>query len=458
MKVIIIGAGLGGLTAAYAFARVGHDVEVLERNPKLNPTGGGISIRPSAKRVMQDWGLQQDLKRLCDTSSSVTFRELKTGNVRATVLGAPEHADLGTTRTAMIKLLYQHATGAGARIRFSAAVARVSDDATHAAVTLENGEEISSDIILAADGIKSHTRRAVLSDLGPYEQWEPLIHHTTFYSFSLRATELTDDPSSMGLTANPDITLWAGEGAFVVTRYSAKFNRVGLLYAIQGDTDQKGLWDENGDIDYVRRFFSASCSDMTRALELGKACDRWRVAELPNLPRWSSQAGRIVLLGDAAHAMHPNAAQGFSTIIEDIGVLELLLSNFSVSPEVSVPQIVKVWQAICKPRAERVKEFSRWNTDHLSGRTERTIGRANKDSVVDHKIVPDRNAHFSSLEFWKWNADYDAISEVYQYFYPSMTIQSGLTGHDSRQRNICQRTTRFLSCKRGNGDLYSIIS
>ncbi|UKZ79634.1 hypothetical protein TrVFT333_007394 [Trichoderma virens FT-333] len=411
MKVIIIGAGLGGLTAAYAFAKSGHDVLVLERSPKLNPTGGGISIRPSASRVIQSWGLQPVLEQICDRSPSVTYRELNTGEIRTTVVDAPEHADLGSTRRAFVKLLHHQAVQAGAQIRCSANVAKVSDDETKATVTLESGEELVCDLLVAADGIKSHTRRTVLSDLGPAEKWDPIVDHTTFYSFDMAAAELTDNPSSMKLTENSNITTWKGEGGFAVTRYSSKFGRIGLLFAIQGDTDQKGLWDEKGDIEFVRRFFKDACSDMIKALGIAKTCDRWRVAEVPDLPRWSSQAGRIVLLGDAAHAMHPNAAQGYSAIIEDIGVLQFL---FSAVSSASVPQIVNAWQAICKPRGERVKAFSRWNTKHLSGRTEHAIGVSHADSVLE-KIVPDKNAEFSSLEFWKWNVEYDAIGEAKKY-------------------------------------------
>lgn len=408
MKIIIIGAGLGGLTAAFAFAKAGHDVQVLERSPTLNPTGGGISIRPGASKVIQSWGLQKLLEQICDRSPSVTYRELKTGEIRTTIVDSPEHADWGTTRRAMIKLLHHLATQAGARIRFSANVASLSDDAAKATVTLESGEEIVADVVLAADGIKSQTRRAVLSDVGSPEQWDPNVDNTTFYSFDMAVSKLTDDPSSMKLTENSNITTWKGDGGFVVTRYSSRFKRVGLLFAIEGETDQKSLWDENGDIEYVRRFFAGSCSDMVKALSIATTCDRWRIAEVPNLPRWSSQAGRIVLLGDAAHAMHPNAAQGYSTIIEDIGVLQFLFSRLSGAP---VPQIVGVWQAVCKPRAERIKEFSRWNTKHLSGKTKAAIGVPHAYSLLE-RVVPDRNADFSSLEFWKWNVEYDAVGEV----------------------------------------------
>ncbi|KAL7925150.1 hypothetical protein ACQKWADRAFT_285193 [Trichoderma austrokoningii] len=412
MKVIIIGAGLGGLTAAYALAKSGHDVQILERSSELNPKGGGISIRSSASKVIQSWGLQQTLEQISDRSPYVSYRELNTGEIRTTVVDEPQHADWGTTRRAMVKLLYKYATDAGARVRFGAAVTRVSDDATRATVTLEGGEELSADLVVAADGIKSHTRRSVLSDLGSPEKWEPTVDDTTFYGFSVVATDLASDPSSTKLTENTHLNLWRGEGGFVVSRYSAKFNRVGFLFAIQGATDQKGFWDENGDIEHVRRFFSSACSDMIKALKLTDACDRWRIAEVPNLPRWSSKAGRVVLLGDAAHAMHPNAAQGYSTIVEDIGVLQLLLS--SASAKANVPKVVNVWQAIRKPRAERVKEFSRWNTKHLSGRTEHAIGVSHADSVMDG-VVADANAEFSSLEFWKWNVEYDALAEAKKY-------------------------------------------
>lgn len=60
---------------------------------------------------------------------------------------------------------------------------------------------------------------------------------------------------------------------------------------------------------YVRKCFEGSCPELVAVLKLATACDRWKVAEMPDLPRWTSRQGGIVLLGDAAHAMQPNAAQ-----------------------------------------------------------------------------------------------------------------------------------------------------
>ncbi|KAH6608625.1 hypothetical protein Trco_001971 [Trichoderma cornu-damae] len=191
----------------------GHDVEVVERSPKLNPTGGGIAIRPNAGKVTQSWGLQQGIEQICDRSPSVTYRKLKTRHIRTTIINQPHQADWGTTRKAIVQLLYW-----------------------------------------------SRTRRTVLSDLGSHEQREPVVDQTAFYSVGMRATQLAEDPSSMKLTENTNINIWKGDGGFVVTRYSPKFNSVGLLFAIQGETDRRaGVFDHRPNVPQIVSVWQAIC-------------------------------------------------------------------------------------------------------------------------------------------------------------------------------------------------------
>ena len=66
---------------------------------------------------------------------------------------------------------------------------------------------------------------------------------------------------------------------------------------------------QTGDIDYVRSYFRACDDRLTGLLKLAKTCDRWRLGELPDLPQHVSECGRLVMLGDSAHAMYPDAAQ-----------------------------------------------------------------------------------------------------------------------------------------------------
>ena len=66
---------------------------------------------------------------------------------------------------------------------------------------------------------------------------------------------------------------------------------------------------KDGDIVFLRQRFEGICPPLSAVLKLATKCDRWKIAQMPNLPRWTSKSGRAILLGDAAHAMQPNAAQ-----------------------------------------------------------------------------------------------------------------------------------------------------
>lgn len=66
---------------------------------------------------------------------------------------------------------------------------------------------------------------------------------------------------------------------------------------------------QDGDIEFVRSQFQDSCPSLSAVLQIATTCDRWKIAEMPDLPRWTSKNGRAILLGDSAHAMEPNAAQ-----------------------------------------------------------------------------------------------------------------------------------------------------
>lgn len=139
------------------------------------------------------------------------------------------------------------------------------------------------------------------------------------------------------------------------------------------------------------------------------------VAELPNLPRWTSKQGRILLLGDSAHAMHPNAAQGFSMIIEDIGVLEYLLQTSS-NATAKMPSIAETWQNVRKPRVERIKAYARENSDAFVGKPLKH--RHREDNIVTKSVKslknvqPKMDAKFTTAAFVKWTMDYDVGEEV----------------------------------------------
>lgn len=411
MRIVIIGAGLGGLTAACCFAGRGHQVLVLERRAALVSTGGGISIRPGARKLFESWGLGDAIGKICQSSSSVIYRNLTSGDIRKRVVDDAEFSDWGTIRGALLKLLCKLATARGVKLRFGAVVASLSEDETAATVMLEDKEEqYRADIVLAADGINSQIRSLALSDLGPAENWRPIISDSTIYSVLVPATNLPL------LTANTDVMVWTGKSGYAISRYSPSNGTVGsgkvaIFFGIKGETNQSSLWDLEGDTNYVRDILADSCEDIRRVFEATGRCSRWKVAELPNVPRWHSKGCRIVLLGDSAHAMHPNAAHGFSSIVEDIGVLDHLISRQDLFQD--IPRIVEIWQHVRKPRVEKIKAYSKWNTENFT--KEHFLHAASVGQTTGAVVKPigsDSEAQFNTPEFWKWATEYDAISEV----------------------------------------------
>lgn len=302
MRIVIVGAGLGGLTAALCFARNGHKVQVLEQRADPTPVGGGINIRPGASRLLRSWGLTEGLEQICDITTANALRSLKTGQVatRTIATDISDSPDLGTNRDILISLLHKSARDAGAVLLFSTTVSQVTESSQEAQVLLGDGTVLQADLVLAADGVKSTIRKHALQGCsGPIE---PVVSDYTLYGICLNREQMIGDPVLSPLMDNSYINVYMGENGLVnvTSRYNHKLGKFQALFCIKGDTDQRGLWDEEGDIRYVRKTFRGSCNELVKVLEIAQTCDRWKLAELPDLPRWASEKGRILLLGDSA--------------------------------------------------------------------------------------------------------------------------------------------------------------
>lgn len=416
MEIIIIGGGLGGLTAAYRFAQTGHCVHVLERSAALAPKGGGLNIRPNASRLLISWGLGPDFDAISSLAPQTLLRSRATGELtmRNVATDASEFPDWGMYREDVMRILYRKSVDAGARVLFGHTVVDVEDDecdGSRPVVRLGNGARMSADMVLVADGIKSRLRSKVLADLDCPK--DPIVSNFTFYGINVDERDLVSRSGTERLMEQTNINVWMGTSGYVVTRHNKKRKQVSGLFGVINDTDQKSLWDQSADISIPRQFFAKDCNALTQALAAAKSCDRWRLAELPNLPRWTSRGGRVLLLGDAAHGMHPSAAQGFSMIIEDIAVLEFLLSSLKGRNQLDIPQISDMWQAIRKARVERIKAYAVFNTEIFS--TGNLVPSKNIKKSVPlslKSMTPDMHAHFNAPQFTKWSLDYDALAEV----------------------------------------------
>ncbi|KAF9876672.1 salicylate hydroxylase [Colletotrichum karsti] len=417
MRVIIVGAGLGGLCAAIGFARKGHEVQVLEQRPNLAPTGGALNIRPGASKILIGWGLSNDLASVSIDTPANVLRNLTTGEVatRAVATDISDYPDWGTNRDVLVEIFYRQAKEAGATVLFDVAVTKVEETAQEAVVNLRDGTRLVADIVLAADGIRSIIREQILRGTG--RPIDPIVTDVTLYGVRLTKEEMVSEPGLEPLMDQSYLNVYMGDDGIVhvTSRYNSTLGSYAALFGVKGSTDQRGLWDERGDIEYVRKMFKGACPEIRKVLDVAKTCDRWRLAELPDLPRWTSEGGRIVLLGDSAHAMQPSAAQGFSLIVEDIGVLEYLISK-SPKPAANVPAITSDWQNIRKARCERIKKWASHNTELFTSPSKKLPPSSGQWQVKSLKNVkPDMNAELGTSAFLKWAQGTDAIAEADRY-------------------------------------------
>lgn len=155
MKVIVVGAGIAGLSLAISLSKHDHHVVLLESASHLAELGAGIQMTPQAVKYLMQWGLGPDIVASSIVPNRMYIRHWKDGTVVGTThvdemeerYGAPY---IVTHRSVLHSVLHKHAVAAGAEVMLDSRV--VKYDFADGAVELHNGQRLSADLVVAADG------------------------------------------------------------------------------------------------------------------------------------------------------------------------------------------------------------------------------------------------------------------------------------------------------------------
>lgn len=155
MKVIIVGAGIAGLSLAIALTRSGHQVVLVESASQLAELGAGVQLTPQAVKYLFKWGLKDDLMKDSIIPDHMYIRHYEDGNLLGTVPVHQMAARYGAPyivihRAALHSILHAHALKGGAEIKLDSRV--VNYDVSKGVIELHNGERLEGDIVVAADG------------------------------------------------------------------------------------------------------------------------------------------------------------------------------------------------------------------------------------------------------------------------------------------------------------------
>lgn len=362
--VVIVGGGIGGLATAYALARAGHTVRVLERSPEFTEVGAGLQMAPNATRILREWGLLGAVidagvlpRRLVfkDAIDGTELTHLDLGDDFVRRYGAPY---VVIHRSDLLTILHDACAAAGVDLLPGQDVDDVTTvPGTADAVVVSAGDHRHRGrIAVAADGLHS-TLRGKLSDD------EPICSGYVAYRGAFPTADVIDRLSQNSLR---DVVVYLGPGRHLVQyplRRGEIFNTVAVFASPgyrRGDTD----WGGPDELDAA---FADSCPEVHRGLRSLWRDRRWPMYDRLPITSWID--GRMVLTGDAAHPMLQYLAQGACQAIEDAGCLGARVAAHSTGGETDWQAALHDYVAEAAPRSARVQSTARFWGDiwHVDG-------------------------------------------------------------------------------------------
>jgi salicylate hydroxylase len=363
--IFVAGAGIGGLTASLALAAQGFRVVILERAERLEEVGAGLQLSPNASRVLVELGLQPRLAARAVTPDAISLMSSRSGGEVARLplgeaatlaAGAPywvmHRADLQTALQAHVNDNPHIDLRLGCQFEDAAPHAKGLTVVQRSGVTRQQELALA---LVGADGIWSTVRQHLFPQVQP--QFSGLIA----WRGTLEATQLPREYASRR------VQLWMGPNAHLVAYPISGARQINIVAVVPGTWNRPG-WSAPGDGNELRNVFSSPTWPGPARMMIG-AVDGWRKFALFTLPdggEWTK--GAIALLGDAAHAMLPFAAQGAGMAIEDAAVLGKCLAGLGEDPA-DIPAALKSYGRLRRPRVARVQRAARrqGRIYHLAG-------------------------------------------------------------------------------------------
>jgi salicylate hydroxylase len=379
-KITIVGGGLAGLAAANALKTFGIKAEVFEAAPALGEIGAAVNASPQAVKALQAIGVGDKITAVGHLSPGIYTRNMQTGeflefNDRfklAERYGAPYYsfhrADL---LEALASGLDHSAIFLGHRLT------GIEERSDKTILAFANGNRVDAQFVIGADGVRSVIRQALYGDDNPAYTGQMV------WRALLDASEVPPE-----LLAPKGHTQWVGPGRHFIAYYIRRGKLVNIV--TQQDTDKwvEEGWSIRGDPEEMRASFPNAEPRLAKLLSLVTECSKWGLFTRPLTQNWGR--GRIQLIGDAAHAMLPNAGQGACQAFEDAYILAR-------------------WLKACDDPVEAFANFRRVRIPRVHGVQRLSLANAGfkhmHDSVLQKESITAGTGSVHGNADWVWGFD-----------------------------------------------------